>query len=225
VRKFAISDIHGCLKPFKALLEQISFSKEDELYLLGDYIDRGPDSRGVIDHIWNLQELGYTVHCLRGNHEQMLLYNIDAKDELVDIAEVLGYPETLSSFGVEEVDRIPKVYIDWINSLPYFMEVDQYLLVHAGLNFKNTSPLNDREALIWIRHWYDKIDREWLGNRIVIHGHTPIIQSEIIRSISELAKTPVINIDNGCCFETLGFGNLCVLELGRMKLTFQGWTE
>lgn len=60
MRKFTISDIHGCAKTFKALLNRISFSKEDELYLLGDYIDRGPDSRGVIDHIWHLQKTGHT---------------------------------------------------------------------------------------------------------------------------------------------------------------------
>jgi len=51
MKKFAISDIHGCAKTFKALLKKINFSKEDELYLLGDYIDRGPDSKGVIDYI------------------------------------------------------------------------------------------------------------------------------------------------------------------------------
>ncbi|MFT5168289.1 MAG: serine/threonine protein phosphatase 1, partial [Saprospiraceae bacterium] len=64
MKQYAISDIHGCAKTFKALLEQISFSKEDVLYLLGDYVDRGPDSKGVIDHIWQLQSEGYTVFCL-----------------------------------------------------------------------------------------------------------------------------------------------------------------
>ena len=53
MNKYAISDIHGCLKTFKALLTKLDFSKQDELYLLGDYIDRGPDSKGVIDYIWN----------------------------------------------------------------------------------------------------------------------------------------------------------------------------
>ena len=74
--KYAISDIHGCIATFKTLLDKIKFSKEDELYLLGDYIDRGPDSKGVIDHIWYLQKSGYQVHCLRGNHENMLLQEV-----------------------------------------------------------------------------------------------------------------------------------------------------
>ncbi|MEL6721291.1 MAG: metallophosphoesterase, partial [Bacteroidota bacterium] len=54
--KYAISDIHGCSKSFQALLEKINFSPKDELYLLGDYIDRGPDSKGVIDHVLSLKE-------------------------------------------------------------------------------------------------------------------------------------------------------------------------
>ncbi|MEO0876095.1 MAG: metallophosphoesterase, partial [Bacteroidota bacterium] len=66
MRKFAISDIHGCLKTFEALLDQIQFTTQDELYLLGDYIDRGPDSKGVIDLIWKMQADGYQVKCLRG---------------------------------------------------------------------------------------------------------------------------------------------------------------
>ena len=75
MNKFAISDIHGCAKNFKALLDRISLSLGDELYLLGDYIDRGPDSKGVIDHVWQLQKTGHTVHCLCGNHEQRLRRN------------------------------------------------------------------------------------------------------------------------------------------------------
>ena len=66
MRKFAISDIHGCLKSFEALLDKIQLSTSDELYILGDYIDRGPDSKGVIDYIWKLEQEGYAVKCLRG---------------------------------------------------------------------------------------------------------------------------------------------------------------
>lgn len=68
--QYAITDLHGCARTFRALLDKIRFSKEDELYLLGDYINRGPDSKGVIDHILELRESGHTVHCLRGNHQR-----------------------------------------------------------------------------------------------------------------------------------------------------------
>lgn len=73
MKKYAITDIHGCNKTFQALLDKIAFTTADALYLLGDYIDRGPDSKGVFDTIFNLQETGHSVHCLRGNHEAMFL--------------------------------------------------------------------------------------------------------------------------------------------------------
>jgi fructose-1,6-bisphosphatase len=61
LRQFAISDIHGHLKTFQALLKRIDFTVHDELYLLGDFIDRGPDSKGVIDHIEELRATGRIV--------------------------------------------------------------------------------------------------------------------------------------------------------------------
>ncbi len=221
MRKFAISDIHGCAKTFKALLERISFSTEDELYLLGDYIDRGPDSKGVIDHIWQLQETGYTIRCLRGNHEQMFLHVIDARNELSGFKETLGYVETLVSFGTSNVDHIPKSYINWMKNLDFYLEVDQYILVHAGLNFNAKNPFENKREMIWIRHWYEEIDREWLGDRIIVHGHTPTRQLEIKNSIRQLSEIPAIDIDNGCPFESFGFGNLCAFELGTKAFTFQ----
>lgn len=221
MKKFAISDIHGCAKTFKALLDRISFSPEDELYLLGDYVDRGPDSKGVIDHIWHLQETGHTVRCLRGNHEQMFLHVIDARAELSGVKETLGYAETLASFGTSNVDGIPKSYIKWMKNLDYYLEVDQYILVHAGLNFSVGKPFENRREMIWIRDWYEEIDREWLGNRIVVHGHTPARQLDIKNSIGKLAANPVIDIDNGCPFKSIGFGNLCAFELGSQQFTFQ----
>ena len=97
-RKIAISDIHGCCKTFKALLNKIKFNSNDELYLLGDYIDRGPDSKGVIDYIWQLQKEGYQVNCLRGNHEQMMLRAAFVENKL-DHWMRNGGETTLFSFG------------------------------------------------------------------------------------------------------------------------------
>jgi len=128
--RFAISDIHGCAATFKALLAKIEFSKEDTLYLLGDYIDRGPDSREVIDHIWELQEDGYTIYCLRGNHEQMLIDELAEKEIWYN-----GEPETLKSFDARSNQDIPKPYVEWMEELPYFFEIQDYILVHAGLNY------------------------------------------------------------------------------------------
>lgn len=215
MRRFAISDIHGCAKTFKKLLEQISLSKQDILYLLGDYIDRGPDSKGVIDHIWDLQKQGFQVYCLRGNHEQNLL---DAYYETRFECEIPK--ETLKSFQVDTVKSIPQKYITWMYDLPYFFEIENYILVHAGLNFNTIAPLENKTDMIWIRHWYDRIDRHWLSNRIIIHGHTPTRQLDIKRSIHTLSEIPAIDIDAGCVFESFGLGNLCLLNLDSKQLIF-----
>jgi serine/threonine protein phosphatase 1 len=76
-RILAISDIHGNNKTFLDLLDKIALTKDDELYLLGDYIDRGPDSKGVIDTIWKLMDDNYRVFCIKGNHEEMLFRGIE----------------------------------------------------------------------------------------------------------------------------------------------------
>ncbi len=215
MRRFAISDIHGCAKTFKALLDQIAFSKEDVLYLLGDYIDRGPDSRGVIDHIWVLQEEGYQVHCLRGNHEQMLLDELAEKEIWYN-----GEPETLKSFDAKANQDIPQPYIEWMEELPYYFELKDYILVHAGLNFKTKFPLQDEHEMIWARHWYDDIDMQWLGKRIIVHGHTPTRILVIKGSVDDLFYIPALDIDAGCAFESFGLGHLCALNLDTKEFTF-----
>lgn len=220
MKRYAISDIHGCTKTFKALLERINFSKEDILYLLGDYIDRGPDSKGVIDHIWQLQSTGHTVFCIKGNHEQIMI------DSLVDIEKkrswlTYGGLNTLKSFNIQTLIDIPKVYISWLIKLPHFLITDGYVLVHAGLNFELENPLEDETAMLWIRQWYNSIDRKWLGDRIIIHGHTPTKQLLIQNSLHNLKNIPVIDIDSGCVYDTLGFGYLCALNLDSRELYFE----
>ena len=179
MKKYATSDIHGCAKTSKKLVAKINLSKDDELYILGDYIDRGPDSKGVIDYIWQLQEEGFQVKCLLGNHEAMLLEKIRDEDPWGD-----GYPEVLRSFGVKNNKEIPKKYIEWMKDLHVYLEVDEYILVHAGLNFKLKNPLQNLDDMIWIRGWYGNIDRDWLGDRIIIHGHTPTKLIDLLNAIN-----------------------------------------
>ena len=196
---FAISDIHGCANTFDALLNKIAFSQSDTLYLLGDYIDRGPKSKAVIDRILQLRSEGYTVHCLRGNHEQMML------DAMTDYDSrhrwrTAGGLETLDSFGVAHLSEIPAAYLDFLNSLSFCFEVDEYILVHAGLTFLHHSPLEERVGMLWKRSWYYDINYEWLGNRIIVHGHTPQTIEESLVQLAQLQDKKYLNIDNGCVF-------------------------
>ncbi len=216
-RRFTISDIHGCLKTFKALLQKIDLKEEDDLFLLGDYIDRGKDSKGVIDHIWDLKEEGFRIHCLRGNHEQMML---DAK---VYKSEE---PFWMRHGGTDTVKSFPNYlvgqqYYHWIMTLPYYFETEGYLLAHAGFNFRNGAPLDDINAMIWIRGWYDDLDKEWLKNRVIIHGHTPTRRPILEERLHNITEVPIVNIDCGCYYSKDGLGFLTAFDLDKQTYIFQ----
>ncbi len=224
-RKFAIGDIHGCAKTFAALLKKLQLTTADELYLLGDYFDRGPDTKGVLDKILQLKKDGYSLHCLGGNHEELFLNAFVDYDNLSHWLGNGGW-KAMQSFGTFEISEIPQKYIDFVQSLEYYFLVDDYILVHAGLNFRRENPLEDNASLLWIRDWYENIDYEWLGKRIIIHGHTPIERAEIDKQFESMAISQFLNIDNGCVFGTShpqkpGLGNLVAFNLTERKLIFQ----
>jgi len=221
MRKFAISDIHGCCNTFEELLQQIGLTKDDELYLLGDYIDRGPDSKGLIDYIWQLQEEGYQLHCLRGNHEEMMLASIVDKSWRENWIGYNGGAETIASFGVQSWTDIPHKYLFFLNKLDYYFEVDNYILVHAGLDFGEDDPFGQTHSLIWIRDWYENIDYDWLGDRIIVHGHTPQASADTKVMLKNIDDLQVLDIDNGCVFPHSKLNTLCAFELTERKLFFQ----
>ena len=221
MKQYAISDIHGCLKSFQALLKQITLTSADELYLLGDFTDRGPDSKGVIDFIRQLKVEGYTVHCLRGNHDQMLL---DAAKSSIKENYWLphGGQETLQSYGVSQASDIPVDHLYFLQTLPYYFQIDNYILVHAGLDFNTPDPMTNMQGMMWSRNWYDNLNHQWLGDRIIIHGHTPTPQQGIRKRLEKLKELPAMSIDNGCVYTgRQGMGGLCALELRDHKLFFQ----
>src|SRR5258705_3252599 len=106
-RIFVIGDIHGCCNTFKKLLlEKLSIQKSDIIYCIGDYVDRGNDSKGVIDFIISLRIKGYQIHTLRGNHEQMMLDSTINHSRL-NLWLKNGGIETLNSFGISSVTELP----------------------------------------------------------------------------------------------------------------------
>ena len=216
-RKFIITDIHGCAATFRKLVqENIRLSPDDDLYLLGDYIDRGPDSKGVLDFIFELKEKGHSIHCLRGNHEEFLLYSLKDPDELEHWKTRNGGNTTLRSFEVDRPNDIPDKYLSFISQLPYFLEVDDFLLVHAGFNFDADNPFEDRQAMLMIRNF--RIDRDFLKGRKIIHGHTPTRLSQIIANV-ENSDAVEINLDAGCVYHSIPDLNyLVALELNTWKL-------
>lgn len=144
MKKYAISDIHGCFHTFKELLNKIGLNKSDELYLLGDYINRGSNSKEVIDFVIDLQNQNYAIKTLKGNHEEMVFDSIELEDW------TNGEEETLKSFGIKHLKELAKKYINWFSNLSHFIEYDEFIFVHAGLNF-NTLVHDKNYNLLKIR--------------------------------------------------------------------------
>jgi serine/threonine protein phosphatase 1 len=222
-RIFAISDIHGCAYTFHEILNVIGFSKEDELYLLGDYIDRGPRSRMVLDKIMQLKSDGYLLHCLRGNHEQMML-EAPLSKEYAAIWLRNGGTEVMQEFGATRFSDIPKPYFEFIEQLDYWFERDKMILVHAGFKLPKdgNNPLELKKNMLWIRKWEAQQGvAAWLNGRKVIHGHTPQTEQQIRLRFDNPERYPILNIDNGCAYNSEGMRQLCCVELTERKIFFQ----
>ncbi len=215
-RTLVIGDVHGCAITMRALVEEsLRPTPDDKVYLLGDLIDRGPDSKGVLDYIFELRERGLTVSGIRGNHEEMFLLAADNKYSL-NLWKLNGGLATLASFQTDHPDAIPRRYHDALSALPYHIILPGFILVHAGLNFTNPSPFNDTEAMLWTRSSF--VNQRCIGGRQLICGHTAVTRTHLVESLS----SSKIMLDNGCVFiDNPEMGSLAALELENMKLYFQ----
>jgi serine/threonine protein phosphatase 1 len=201
-RTIAIGDIHGCAKTFFTLLEKLDLQDDDELVLLGDYIDRGPDSKGVIHTIMALQQNDYDVKVLRGNHEEMLFIS---ETGFTNFSAWIGNggDATLESFDKDFFHEMDEEYQAFFKATEFFYQKDNFVFVHAGLNFGVDNIYEDKEAMLWVRGFADHQPK--LGNKIMIHGHTPKPITDIINQ-----KGNCINLDAGCVYikEGNGYGYL-----------------
>ncbi|MEO1451779.1 MAG: metallophosphoesterase, partial [Bacteroidota bacterium] len=169
-RQFAIGDVHGCLASLKALLyHKIELKPADRIFLVGDYVHRGPDSIGVLEELISLQERGYDIRPIRGNHDVMFL---------------------------DEEEGLSDRYRNFLESLPYYQETNDFYFVHAELNFDAEDPLADTSAMIWGVGYPVLPDWDFLNGRKVIHGHIITPLSTIFDAIYD--EAPIIPLDNGC---------------------------
>lgn len=225
--RWVIPDIHGCHNTLKSLIEhRINLSKTDAVYFLGDYIDRGPDSKGVIDFIMSLQNNGYEVRYLRGNHEDYCIKSWAADQKRFLFRSSIekdwrknGAKQTLDSFGVKRPRDIDKKYIDWMRKAEYYIELEDHILVHAGMNFNIPNPFEDTSSMMWIRNF--KVDSNKVGGKKVIHGHVPVEMS-LINLFAQSDSYDFLAIDNGIYYKNRdGFGNLLAYNLDTKELIIQ----
>ncbi|MEZ5330067.1 MAG: metallophosphoesterase family protein [Verrucomicrobiales bacterium] len=180
MRVLAIGDVHGCCTALQTLTSAIELTSDDTLIMLGDYVDRGPDSKGVIDH---LLELRATVRLvtLRGNHEIMMLETRRARENGLFWLR-FGGDTTLDSYSAETIDDIPQSHWDFLDAtVPYF-ETDTHFFVHA--NAVPDVPLDQQteQSLYWehlVRPWFRK-PRLHQSGKIMICGHTSQPSGEIL---------------------------------------------
>ena len=171
---YAIGDIHGYLNKLVDLINRIKPSRYDTLVFLGDYIDRGPDSRKVVDY---LIELSRKANCvfLRGNHEELLLDYLDSGRHedlwLENGGQAMVDNYITGKLTPEKLrDAMPAEHLEFFHSLKYYHEDDAYIYVHAGL--LPELPLEEQkpEVLCWIRN--DFFQHATKRAKKVVFGHT-----------------------------------------------------
>lgn len=172
---YAVGDVHGCLDKLEALIAACRrhAGGEEMLWVfLGDYIDRGPQSAGVVRYMLGLQaDASQHVIALKGNHEATVVALLDGSFPAMDWL-CNGGTATLSSYGVRNVGELPKAHLEWMRSLPLTYDDGRRLFVHAGVNPRRPLDAQDDQDLIWIREPFLSDHRDY--GRLIVHGHTPL---------------------------------------------------
>ena len=172
---YAIGDIHGCLEQLLRLLDRCAQHGGDQparYVFVGDYIDRGPDSCGVVALLSDLQhKMPGSVICLRGNHEQLLLRALREEEAVLEWFRNGGGP-TLASYGVLRAEELPAKHLAWIASLPTCFDDGLRYFVHAGVNPGRPLDQQNENDQLWIREPFLFDERDY--GRLIVHGHTPI---------------------------------------------------
>lgn len=203
----AIGDIHGCPQSLEALLKRIDPSSEDHLLFVGDYIDRGPNSKRVIDRLLDLRE---RVPCtfLRGNHEAMMIEYLDTG--AFRLWRMNGGLSTLQSYVESEGGEIdiPEAHVEFVRETKLYHETDDFLFVHAGLKpnltIKENLQQHDEDVFLWERGHLNASEVAW--EKPVVCGHTP--RPEPVN------REKLILIDTGCVYHMKpGMGRLSAVYL------------
>ena len=199
-RTIAIGDIHGCATAFLTLLDAIALTPEDTVVTLGDYVDRGPDSHGVVKRLLQLQSECSLV-ALRGNHEAMLLDALDsdfasrfwlqcgglatltsymtARDQTESTGEIAeeSTGETPSELSIDMRVILPQ-HIEFFRSCTLAYETDEHLFLHA--NYDPKLPIDEQEEACLLWQHLQQIPAPHVSGKTVFVGHTPQTNGEVL---------------------------------------------
>jgi len=205
-----VGDIHGSLAKLKDLVarcEEYAAGAPLTYIFLGDYIDRGPDSAGVVRYLMELQSRrGPAAIALKGNHEGFL---VDVFDGVcpADVWLSQGGDATLRSYGVSRAQDLPEAVLGWFRSLPLSYDDGRRFFVHAGVNPQLPLHAQQERDLIWIREPFLSDRRDY--GRLIVHGHTPLQSGEPDLRPNRL------NLDTGAVFG--GPLTAALFEIGRTE--------
>lgn len=192
---YVVGDIHGQMDRLEDALDWIvnDGGADARIVFLGDYVDRGPESRAVLDLMIEARDLGRPWTMLLGNHEDLFLRFLKTpldthprmRSDISWLSPVIGGAETLASFGVtadpsadpvaicdKARKAVPQAVRDFMAGLPRYFATQDALFVHAGIRPGIPLAQQDPEDLIWIRH--DFLDDQRDHGTLVVHGHTPV---------------------------------------------------
>jgi serine/threonine protein phosphatase 1 len=175
-RTIAIGDVHGCSLALRALIEAIQPTADDTIVTLGDYVDRGPDSRGVIDFLLELQPRCRLIS-LMGNHEVMLLDAIEHSTSLGPWLECGGVA-TVRSYG-GKLTNVPPEHVAFMQSARRYFETNTHFFVHA--NYAADVPLDEQpDYLLFWEHLHFHVPTPHDNGKIAVVGHTSQKKAEVL---------------------------------------------
>ncbi len=219
---YAIGDIHGSLEALKTIFKQGIITPEDKVVFLGDYIDRGPDSKGVIDWCINNQK-NFDFEFILGNHEIMMRAAKTSTERLMEWL-YYGGANTLDSYGIGDdpnwVKNIGKSHWGFIDACKDYLVIGNFIFVHAGLETGKPLQEQDKHHLFWKTY---ETPEAYDATKTVICGHTcrtngQIADFEHTICIDTFAHGGMwltcLNIETG---EFLRGNNKGQIEKGRLK--------
>ncbi len=181
VSHYVVGDIHGCLAELTRLLEALPLKAEDKLIFLGDYVDRGPDSKEVVSYLLDLQDrANHEMIFLKGNHEDMLMAYLGLQGKHGDMFLFNGGWATLASYGITGRNSDPKAllsmmpdsHLEFFKRLNIYHIIEPFLCVHGGIHPKKALEEQIEDEMLWIRDEFI-----WNSHRLpytVLFGHTPL---------------------------------------------------
>ncbi|MEM9139147.1 MAG: metallophosphoesterase family protein [Pseudomonadota bacterium] len=209
LRIYAIGDVHGCLDMLRelhdAIEQDLSQHPADDWTVVhvGDYVDRGPDSRGVIDYLSGLAAKDDRMVFLLGNHDLMFSRSVKGDRQMLRTWMTNGGEETLQSYGlrvdtfIERLsqnspmdDVFPPEHIAFLENLDHAAHMGDFFFVHAGVDPERGLDAQELDDMLWIRDRFIRDGREY--EAVIVHGHTPTRRVDV--------KANRVGIDTGAVY-------------------------